>query len=302
MKEMTIKKAVSMSGIGLHKGLGVNMTLEPQSEGRGISFFRSDLNINIPLNPNNIVDTTLATVLGLPDNPNARVSTIEHLLSAVHAYNIDNLRIVLDGEEVPIMDGSSITHCILLDEAGVITQNAFKKIMVIKKPLEVRDGDKFVRIEPHTSSIFDFKINFNHPAIRSQHYLFTYSLSAYKNEISRARTFGFLKEVNHLRALGLAKGGSLDNCIVLDDDGVVNKGGLRYENEFVRHKILDAIGDMSIIGMPIVGAYISFAGSHKLNHLLTKEILSHQDSYEIIEVRDSDKHYDRVLSMERELT
>lgn len=280
MQQRTIKKSVELVGIGLHKGVSVKMILEPLGEDCGIVFYRSDLGVSIPLCADNVVDTTLATVLG---KDGAKVSTIEHLLSAIYAYGIDNIRIILDNEEVPIMDGSAIGYCMLLDEAGIETQKVAKKAAIIKKPIEVNDGEKFVRVEPSKETIFDFTINFNHNSIKTQHYKFTYSPQKYKDEIARARTFGFLQEVNYLRSIGLAKGGNLSNCIVLDESGILNKEGLRYKEEFVRHKILDAIGDMSVLGMPLLGTYVSFAGSHKLNHFLTKKILETSDAYEVVE-------------------
>lgn len=279
MKQRTIGKKVELVGIGLHKGVPVKMVLEPLSEDSGIVFYRSDMGVGIELNPKNVIDTTMATVLA---KDNARVSTIEHLLSAIHAHGIDNLKISLDNEEVPIMDGSAIGYCMLLEEAQIVQQNTPKKAMRIKKPIEVRDGDKFVRIEPSERVVFDFRISFPHQAIKEQAYKFTFSTSAYIEEIARARTFGFLSEVNYLRSQGLAKGGDLSNCIVLDDNGVMNKEGLRYKDEFVRHKILDAIGDMAVLGIPLIGSYIAFAGSHKLNHLLTQKILNEQGAYEIV--------------------
>lgn len=287
MQQRTIKKPVELVGIGLHKGVSVKMILEPLGENCGIVFYRSDLGVSIPLCADNVIDTTLATVLGVLDEngkPKAKVSTIEHLLSAIYAYGIDNIRVILDNEEVPIMDGSAIGYCMLLEEAGIVLQDAPKKAMVIKKAIEVRDGEKFVRVAPNDEMIFDFTINFDHNSIKTQSYKFHYSTQKYKDEIARARTFGFLQEVNYLRSIGLAKGGNLSNCIVLDESGILNKEGLRYKEEFVRHKILDAIGDMSVLGMPLVGTYVSFAGSHKLNHFLTKKILADAKAYEIVEV------------------
>ncbi|CAM3355137.1 UDP-3-O-acyl-N-acetylglucosamine deacetylase [Helicobacter labetoulli] len=283
MKQKTIKNKVEIVGVGLHKGVPVRMELESLDVNSGVVFYRSDLGISIELKPENVIDTTMATVLGKGE---ARISTIEHLLSAIHAYGIDNIRICLDNEEVPIMDGSSIGYCMLLEEAGIISQNAPKKVIAIKKPIEIQDDKKFVRVEPSERTIFDFSIDFSHPAIRQQHYKFTFSTKAYKEEIARARTFGFLHEVNYLRSIGLAKGGDLSNCIVLDESGILNKDGLRYKEEFVRHKILDAIGDMALLGMPLLGTYVSYAGSHKLNHLLTKQLLSDEKAYEIISLED----------------
>ncbi|STP08724.1 UDP-3-O-acyl-N-acetylglucosamine deacetylase [Helicobacter cinaedi] len=283
MKQKTIKNKVEIVGVGLHKGVPVRMELEPLDSNSGIVFYRSDLGVSIELKPENVIDTTMATVLGKGE---ARISTIEHLLSAIHAYGIDNVRICLDNEEVPIMDGSSIGYCMLIEEAGIISQNASKKAIAIKKPIEIQDDKKFVRVEPSERTIFDFSIDFSHPAIRQQHYKFTFSTKAYKQEIARARTFGFLHEVNYLRSIGLAKGGDLSNCIVLDESGILNKDGLRYKEEFVRHKILDAIGDMALLGMPLLGTYVSYAGSHKLNHLLTKQLLSDEKAYEIVSLED----------------
>ncbi len=288
MKEKTLAKAIELVGIGLHKGIPVKMRLEPLEENSGIHFFRSDVGVNIPLSPENVVDTTMATVIAKDGH---KVSTIEHLLSAIHAYGIDNLQIVLDNEEVPIMDGSSIGYCMLLEEAGITKQNAPKKILKIKSPIEVKEGDKFVRLEPSKECIFDFSIHFPHPAIGTQKYKFTFSTNNYKEEIARARTFGFLNEVQYLRSKGLALGGSLDNAIVLDETTILNKEGLRYKEEFVRHKILDAIGDMCLLGIPLLGTYVSYAGSHKLNHLLTKKIFEDNEAYEIIQSSQESDDY-----------
>ncbi len=297
MKQRSIKKPVELVGIGLHKGVSVKMILEPLGENSGIVFYRNDLGVSIPLKADNVIDTTLATVLGVgAENPEAKVSTIEHLLSAIYAYGIDNLRVVLDNEEVPIMDGSAIGYCMLLEEAGILVQDAPKKALAIKKPIEVKDGEKFVRVEPSKDSVFDFTIDFNHAFIKTQHYKFTYSPQKYKDEIARARTFGFLQEVNYLRSIGLAKGGNLSNCIVLDESGILNKEGLRYKEEFVRHKILDAIGDMSVLGMPIIGTYVSFAGSHKLNHFLTQKILADSEAYEIVELPSNAQNFEFAIA------
>lgn len=292
MKQRTIRQRVELTGIGLHKGVPVTLVLEPLEANSGIVFYRSDLGVSIPLVPESIIDTTMATVIGKGE---AKVSTIEHLMSAIYAYGIDNLKISINNEEVPIMDGSSIAHCLLLDEAGIVEFDEPRKLIEIKKPIEVRDGEKFVRLEPSQKTIFDFSIDFKHPAIKEQHYTFTFSKPAYVDEIAKARTFGFLQEVNHLRSIGLAKGGNLNNCIVLDEAGIMNKEGLRYPEEFVRHKILDAIGDMAILGIPLLGSYISFAGSHKLNSLLTQKLLQEEGAYEVVTASESQK----VLEFEK---
>ncbi len=286
MRQRTIAKSVELVGVGLHKGVPVRMILEPLPSDSGIVFFRSDKGVSIPLKIENVIDTTMATVIG---KDGAKVSTIEHLLSSIYAYGIDNLRIILDNEEVPIMDGSSIGFCMLLEEAGIQELDKVKRAIVINENIEIEDNGKFVRLEPNDKIIFDFTIKFSHQAIREQSYKFEFSTQNYKEEIAKARTFGFLQEVNQLRAMGLGLGGSFDNCIVLDEKGILNKDGLRYKDEFVRHKILDAMGDMSLLGMPIIGGYISFAGSHKLNHFLTKKLLDTTSAYSIVELNDKSK-------------
>lgn len=297
MKQRTIKNKVELTGIGLHKGVPVKLELEPLEANSGIVFYRSDLGVSIPLKPESIIDTTMATVIGKGE---AKISTIEHLMSAIYAYGIDNLKINVDNEEIPIMDGSSIAWCMLLDEAGIREFSEARELVMIKKPLEVRDGDKFVRLEPSKKTIFDFAIDFKHPAIGKQQYKFAFSRKNYREEIARARTFGFLQEVNYLRSIGLGKGGNLNNCIVLDESGIMNKEGLRYSEEFVRHKILDAIGDMAILGIPLLGSYVSFAGSHKLNSMLTQKLLSDESAYEIITSTQNEKaiEFEKALALD----
>ncbi|WP_104749567.1 UDP-3-O-acyl-N-acetylglucosamine deacetylase [Helicobacter cynogastricus] len=283
MRERTIAKSVEVVGIGLHKGVPVKMTLEPLGAGSGIVFERSDLKKQMLLRRENVVDTTMATTLGSPEDPQARISTVEHLLSAVSGYGIDNLKVSVDNEEIPIMDGSAIAHCMLLDEAGIMELDAPKPFMRITKEVVVQDGMKSAKISPSPLLSFDFGINFAHPMIREQHYHFEFSRQAYKDQIARARTFGFLQEVNYLRSIGLAKGGNLNNCIVLDEHSIVNREGLRYEEEFVRHKILDAMGDLAFLGMNVIGAYSSYMGSHKLNALLVQKVLETQ-AYEVVHI------------------
>jgi len=278
MRQRTIKKRVEAMGIGLHKGEPITLTLEPLPENSGIIFYRSDEGVIIEAKPQNVVDTRMATVIGKND---VYISTIEHLLSAIYSYGIDNIKISVDGAEVPVMDGSSASFCMLLDEAGVCNQDENKNIMVLKKNIEVIVGDKYVKISPSKTASFNFKIDFDHPIIGVQNYKFEFSKMNFINSIAKARTFGFLKDIQMLRSMGLALGGSLDNAVVLDDRRVLNSEGLRFNNEFVRHKILDAIGDLALIGMPIIGAYHSTAGSHHLNHLLTKEILANTQNYEV---------------------
>jgi UDP-3-O-[3-hydroxymyristoyl] N-acetylglucosamine deacetylase len=223
----------------------------------------------------------MATVIGKEGH---YISTIEHMLSAVYAYGIDNLRVIVDADEVPVMDGSSASFCMLLDEAGSVDLDAPKKIMKIKKEIIVRDGDKYVKLSPSDDLNYDFTIKFNHPVIDEQSFTLNFTKAEYKEKISKARTFGFLHEVQYLRSKGLALGGSLENAVVLDDKKVLNTEGLRFPDEFVRHKILDAIGDMALLGVNFVGNYEAFAGSHDLNHKLTLALLKEKENYEIVEL------------------
>lgn len=288
MNQRTIKKSVETIGIGLHKGVPVTMVLEPTPENSGITFIRSDLNIAIPLSPANVTSTQNATTVS---KEGASIHTIEHLLSALYAYGIDNLNIYLNNEEIPILDGSSVGFCMLLDEAGVLVQEAQKEIFVIKEEIVVEDGHKWAKLSPSKSAIFEFEIDFAHPIIKKQKYSFDFSTRAYQEEIAKARTFGFLKEVQYLRSIGLAQGGSLDNAIVLDDKKVLNQEGLRYKDEFVRHKILDAIGDLFLARKPIFGKYSSFAGSHKLNYMLISKLLETHSAYDVITSSEAKKEY-----------
>lgn len=281
MRQTTIGKKVHTVGIGLHKGEPIRLTLEPLEAGSGIIFYRSDLGISFKAEPKNVVNTQMATVVG---NEKGYISTIEHLMSAINAYGIDNIRIIVDANEIPVMDGSSASFCMLLDEAGVRELDANKKALIIKRAVEIREGDKLVRLSPSKSPKFDYTIKFSHPLIGTQHHVFEFSKKAYLKEISRARTFGFLKDVQALRSMGLALGGSLENAVVIDENKILNPEGLRFENEFVRHKILDAIGDLALVGAPILGDYTAFAGSHDLNHKLTLAVLADAKNFELVDL------------------
>lgn len=281
MMQTTIKKAVELVGIGLHKGVPVKLRLEPADANSGITFYRSDVNVAIPLKPENVVDTQMATVIG---REGYVISTIEHLLSPIYAYGIDNLKVLVDADEVPVMDGSSASFCMLLDEAGLAKLNTPKKVLRIKKEVSIQDGDKYVKLLPSDDLHYDFRIKFKHPVIDEQTFTLEFSKQNYKEQIARARTFGFVHEMQYLQSKGLAQGASLDNAIGLDDKKVLNPEGLRYTDEFVRHKILDAIGDMSLIGFNFIGSYEAFAGSHDLNHKLTEELLKSSENYEVLEM------------------
>ena len=283
MQQRTLKKAVEVVGIGLHKGEPIKLRLEPLDVDAGIMFYREDLAMSIPLSPDSVIDTRMATVIG---NEKGYISTIEHFLSSVYAYGIDNMRVIVDGNEMPIMDGSSISFCLLLEEAGIEEQDAPKKIIRVKKPIEVQEGDKFVRLLPHDSAQFDFRIKFDHPVIGDQKESFDFSTENFVEEIARARTFGFAKDIQYLQSQNLALGATLQNAIGLDDHKVLNPEGLRFENEFARHKILDAMGDMMVSGHNILAKYESFAGSHDLNYKLTSKLLSDSKNYDLVAVEE----------------
>lgn len=280
MKQLTIKKKIEGVGIGLHKGEPIPFSFHPLDVNSGIVFYRTDTKTYIEATPDNVVNTMMATVIGKEGN---NISTIEHLLSAVYAFGIDNMLIKIGASEVPVMDGSSASFAMMINEVGLQEQQANKKVMMIKKEVEVRDGDKYSKISPDNNSQFLFSVDFKHPAIGFQKYHLNFSKKQYLEQISRARTFGFLKDVQMLRAQNLALGASLENAIVLDDKKIINEDGLRFGNEFVRHKILDAIGDLALLGMPYIGKYDSHAGSHHLNHLLTKEILKSEENFVVKE-------------------
>ncbi len=283
MRQLTLKKKVEGVGIGLHKGEPIHFSLHPLDPNSGIVFYRSDTNTYIQAKPENVIDTQMATVIG---QEGESISTIEHLLSATYAYGIDNILIKIDAPEAPVLDGSAASFCMMFNESGIVEQNANKKIMILKKELEVREGDKYAKISPSANSEFSFSIDFTHPSIGFQKFHLDFTKENYLEQISRARTFGFLKDFQMLRNRNLALGASLDNAVVLDEKKVINSDGLRFSNEFVRHKILDAIGDLSLLQMNYLGRYESHAGSHDLNHKLTLEILKDPANYMITDLQE----------------
>ncbi|MBR8465004.1 UDP-3-O-acyl-N-acetylglucosamine deacetylase [Campylobacter sp. faydin G-140] len=294
MKQTTIARRVETIGIGLHKGEPIRLVLEPLEANMGIVFYRTDLNISFKAEPKNVINTQMATVVG---NEKGYVSTIEHLMSAISSYGIDNIRISLDANEIPVMDGSAISFCMLLDEAGIRVIDESKKVILVRREVEVCEGNKFVRALPSLNPKFDYTIKFDHPVIGEQRYVFEFSKTGFIKDIARARTFGFLKDLQHLQAQNLALGASLDNAVAIDDTHILNPEGLRFENEFVRHKILDAIGDLSLLGAPLLGDYVAFAGSHDLNHKLTLAILSDVKNYEVATLKgELLKEYQKVFA------
>ncbi|MEJ2197618.1 MAG: UDP-3-O-acyl-N-acetylglucosamine deacetylase [Desulfuromonadales bacterium] len=285
--QTTIARPTAISGIGLHTGQRINMTLRPADAGVGIVFHRQmgDRKVSIEATSANVVDTRLATVIA---NGDARVSTVEHLLAALAAYGVDNLHIDIDGPEVPIMDGSSAPFVSVIEEAGLTRHSTSRKILAIRKPVTVIDGEKRVSIIPSRFFRITFDIAFQHPCIALQKRSVKVTPSAFRKDLAPARTFGFLKDVEMLKAAGLARGGSLENAIVVDDEKILNPEGLRFQDEFVRHKILDAIGDLSLIGYPILGHVRAFKAGHEVNHLLVERILDTPDSWQLLEFSEDD--------------
>ena len=280
--QKSIKNEVSALGVGLHTGQKVRVVLKPAKENTGIIFKRTDIKvpIEIKINPQAVKETRLSTTIGADEH---RISTVEHLMSALSALGVDNILIEVGGSEIPIMDGSSIPFVYLINSAVVFDQSALKKFAVIKDMIEVKDGEKFAKFEPYSGFLVDFTINFPHPAFKEENnrVVIDFFKDSYVNDISRARTFGFMQEVEYLRSNGLARGGSLDNAIVLDEYKILNDEGLRYIDEFVRHKILDAIGDLYMIGMPIIGKFTAYKSGHELNNKLLRLMLEEKNKWAI---------------------
>ncbi len=279
--QRTIAKKVSITGIGIHSGEKVTMTLHPADADSGISFKRIDL-------PNADILSATAETVGATENNTTigkglnSVHTVEHLLSVLYGLGINNVFVEIDGPEVPTMDGSGASFVFVIKETGIQTLNKSKKFLVVLKPVEVKVGDKWARIEPAEKLIIDSTIVFTHPLIKTQKKSFEFSCENYIREIGRARTFGFLKDVDMLKRRGLAKGGSLDNAVVLDDFKVMNPDGLRFADEFIRHKILDTIGDISLLGHEIAGKITTYKSGHNLHNLLCRKLLETPDAYEVV--------------------
>jgi len=283
VKQRTLKNPVSVTGVGLHSGKKVTLGLRPAPVDTGIVFRRVDLKPveEICARAELVHDTRLSTCM---EQNGVRIATIEHLMSALAGLGVDNAYIDLDSAEVPIMDGSAGTFIFLLQSAGIVEQSAAKKFIRVKKTVEVKHGDKWVRFEPYHGYRLTFTIDFAHPvfADAKQHVVVDLGEESYVRDISRARTFGFMQDVEYMRAQGLALGGSLDNAIVMDDYRVLNADGLRFEDEFVKHKVLDAIGDLYLLGYPVIGAFSGYKSGHALNNALLRELLSDEQSWEFV--------------------
>jgi len=281
LKQRTLKDSIRATGIGLHSGAKVYMTLRPAAPNSGIIFRRLDLAepVDIPAAAVNVSDTVLGTTL---EHDGGRVGTVEHLLSALAGLGIDNLFVDLTAAEVPIMDGSAAPFVFLLQSAGIEEQNAPKRFIRILKPLQVEDQDKWARFAPYDGFRVNFEIDFDHPVLRNdrQKASLDFSTTSFLKEISRARTFGFLRDAESLRARDLALGGSMDNSIVMDEYRVLNEDGLRFRDEFVRHKVLDAVGDLYLLGSCLIGEFSGYKSGHRLNNRLLRALLEQPDCYE----------------------
>ena len=283
LRQSTLKKLIKTTGVGLHTGARVDLTLRPAAPDTGIVFHRVDLPqpVSIPADARNVGDTRLSSSLELNG---ARVSTVEHLMSALAGLGIDNLHVDVAGPELPILDGSAGPFVFLLQSAGIEEQSAPKRYLRIKSPVEIRQDDKWARFEPHHGFVLDFTIDFPHPVFGSEnrHVVIDFAEHSYTKEVSRARTFGFMQDVEAMRSAGLALGGSLQNAIVLDETRVLNSEGLRYDNEFAKHKVLDAIGDLYLLGHALIGRYAAYKSGHALNNAVSRLLLTRPDAFELV--------------------
>ncbi|NMH59207.1 UDP-3-O-acyl-N-acetylglucosamine deacetylase [Alteromonas ponticola] len=291
IKQRTIKHSVQETGIGLHKGEKVTMTLRPAPANTGIVFRRIDLHphVDIPARANAVGNTMLCTCVNNEDG--VSIHTVEHLASALAGLGIDNIIVEVDSNELPIMDGSASPFVFLLQTAGIEELNAPKRFIRIKKPVRVTEGDKWAELRPHDGFRVDFRIEFDHPVISQtrQHMIMDFDSCSYVNEVSRARTFGFMRDLEYMNANNLALGGSMENAVALDEFRILNPEGLRYEDEFLKHKILDAVGDLYLGGHSIIGELKAFKSGHGLNNKLLNAVLNDKDSWEFITYENQDE-------------
>jgi len=287
IRQRTLKNVIRATGVGLHTGEKVYLTLRPAPADTGIVFIRTDLPdpVSIPARVENVGDTTLATTLVSGD---VRVSTVEHLMAAFAGLGIDNAWVDVSAPEVPIMDGSAAPFVFLLQSAGIEEQNAPKRFLRIRRRVEWTDGDVRLSLSPFDGFKIDFSLVYDHPVFRrhAQHASMDFSSTSFVKEVSRARTFGFLQDFEKLRAMNLARGGSLDNAVVVDEHRILNDGGLRLEDEFVKHKILDVIGDLYLLGHSVIGAFEGFKSGHTANNRLLRAVMAQQDAWELVTFED----------------
>ena len=288
IRQRTLKSIVQMTGVGLHSGRKVTLTLRPAAANTGVIYRRTDLNppVDFPADPESVRDTMLCTAL--VNDEGVRISTVEHLNAALAGMGIDNVVIEVDAPEIPIMDGSASPFIYLLQSAGIEELNTAKKFIRIKKPVRIEDGDKWAEIRPYNGFRLDFTIDFNHPAIESddQKLVFDFSSQSFIKDISRARTFGFMRDIEYLQSQNLCLGGSFDCAIVLDDYRILNEDGLRFDNEFVTHKVLDAVGDLYMCGHSILGQISAYKSGHALNNQLLRAVLADQEAWEWTTIED----------------
>lgn len=290
-KQRTLKQSIKVTGVGLHSGNKVTLTLRPAAENTGVIYCRTDLNppVEIPANANAVRDTMLCTAL--INDQGVRVSTVEHLNAALAALGIDNVIVEVDAPEIPIMDGSASPFIYLLLDAGIEEQNAAKKFIRVKQKIRVEDGDKWAELSPYHGFRLNFMIDFKHPVITKElsNYTLDFSAQNFIHQVSRARTFAFMKDIEYLQSQGLALGGSLDNAIVLDDYRVLNESGLRFKDELVRHKLLDAVGDLFMCGYNIIGDFRAYKSGHGLNNKLLRALLENQSAWEFVTFEDKEE-------------
>lgn len=298
LKQRTLKTLVRATGVGLHSGVKVTMVLRPAPVDTGIVFRRVDLEppVDLPAQPHGVGDTRMASTL---QQGEAKLSTIEHLMSALAGLGIDNIYVDVDAPELPIMDGSAAPFVFLLQSGGIEEQNAPKKFIRIKKTVRVEEGDKWAELSPYEGFRLDFSIIFNHPAVdqTGRQVSVDFADNSYVREVARARTFGFMQDIEYMRDHGLALGGSLDNAIVMDEYRVLNSDGLRYNDEFVKHKVLDAIGDLYVAGHPILGAFSAFKSGHGLNNKLLRAVLDDASAWEWATFSDPAATPARILNL-----
>lgn len=290
IKQRTLKNAIRATGVGLHTGEKIYLTLRPAPVGTGIVFRRVDLAapVDIKADPDHVTDTRMSTTI---ESHGVKISTVEHLMAALAGLGIDNAYVDVTAPEIPVMDGSAGPFVFLLQSAGIEEQVAPKQFIRIRKPVRVEDGDKWVQFEPWDGFKVSFSIDFDHPSLRksTQTACVDFSTTSFVKEVSRARTFGFMRDLEMLRAAGLARGAGLDNAIVMDNYRVLNEDGLRYEDEFVKHKVLDAIGDLYLLGHPLIGAFSAHKSGHALNNRILRTLMADTEAWELISYEESDK-------------
>jgi len=297
LHQRTLRGWISVGGIGLHTGQRVELSFGPASAGSGIVFERSDLHGNprVTAGPKSVVSSSFCTVLG---NDGTRVSTVEHLLAAFFGLGVDNARVVLDGEEVPILDGSSQPFVELIKIAGIRSQAACRSLTRVTRPVEVSDGDRYFALIPARTLSIDCRVDFNHPLVSDQNFSYRHAAGAFERKLAPARTFGFLKDVGEMKRNGLARGGSLDNAVVIDSFSVLNPGGLRFPDEFVRHKTLDIMGDLALLGGLLTARVVARKSGHCLHHALMRKLVDDPDCCERIEIAPGDYESDLPFDLD----